>query len=240
MEATMHPSLEAICQPRAIRVFDRVDISPALRDELLHAALLAPSGFNSQPYRLFWVESPTSRREVATLCFGQPLAQTASALLIAVADLGCWRSTSLGQLAWMRAPGFSPEKISEYERKSKFAKWFYIQGWCNLLGAFKWIVFRAVNVFKIIGMPPVTRQGLFKWASKNTSLTCENLMIAAESLGLSSCPMEGFDARRLSRFLHLTSRSQEIVMVIAIGKKSPLHVDQPQWRRPLESTVTFL
>jgi nitroreductase len=91
-----------------------------------------------------------------------------------------------------------------------------------------------------MGMPPVTRQGLFKWATKSTSLACENLMIAAESLGLNTCPMEGFDSRRLSRFLHLSSRYQEIVMVIAIGKKSARHVDQPQWRRPLESTVTFL
>jgi hypothetical protein len=29
-------------------------------------------------------------------------------------------------------------------------------------------------------------------------------------------------------------------MVIAIGKKSTAHVDQPQWRRPLEATVTIL
>ncbi len=224
----MHSSLNAITQRRAIR------------DELLDAARLAPSSFNSQPYRLFWVASPDARRAVAHLCFSQAPAQTASALVVAVADLSCWQSTSTGQLAWMRAAGFSPEKISEYERKSKFVKWFYIRGWCNLLGALKWFVFRAVNLFKIIGVPPVTRQGLFKWATKSTSLACENLMIAAEALGLNSCPMEGFDGRRLSRFLHLSSRDQDIVMVIAIGKKSALHIDQPQWRRPLESTVTIL
>jgi hypothetical protein len=49
-------------------------------------------------------------------------------------------------------------EIAEFERKSKLAKWFFIQGWCNLLGALKWLAFRAVNVFKIIGMPPVTRR----------------------------------------------------------------------------------
>jgi nitroreductase len=240
METTMHPSLDAIFHGRAIRVFDPVEIPPALRDELLHAARVAPSSFNSQPYRLFWVASPDSLRAVARLCFSQPPAQTASALVVAAADLAAWPSTSLGQLEWMRASGFSPEKISEYERKSKLAKWFYIQGCFNLLGALKWLVFRAVNLFKMVGMPPVTRQGLFKWATKSTSLACQNLLIAAESLGLNTCPMEGFDSRRLSRFLHLDSRNQEIVMVIAIGKKSPRHIDQPQWRRPLESTVTFL
>jgi nitroreductase len=98
----------------------------------------------------------------------------------------------------------------------------------------------VLNRFKIIGMPPVTRQGLFKWATKNTSLACENLMIAAESLGLNTCSMEEFAGRRLARFLGLSSRDHEIVMVIAIGKKFPRHIDQAQWRRPLESTVTIL
>lgn len=65
-------------------------------------------------------------------------------------------------------------------------------------------------------------------------------MIAAEALGLNTCPMEGFDGRRLSKFLGLSPRTHEIVMVIAIGKKSVRHVDQPQWRRPLEATVKIL
>jgi hypothetical protein len=52
--------------------------------------------------------------------------------------------------------------------------------------------------------------------------------------------MEGFDARRFGRFLRLSSRDHEIVMVIAIGKKPAGHIDQPQWRRLLESTVTIL
>ncbi len=69
---------------------------------------------------------------------------------------------------------------------------------------------------------------------------CENLMIAAEALGLNTCPLEGFDALRLSKFLGLSARAHDIVMVIAIGKKSPAHVDQPQWRRALEATVTIL
>jgi len=65
-------------------------------------------------------------------------------------------------------------------------------------------------------------------------------MIAAEALGLNTCPMEGFDGVRLAKFVGLRRRTQEIVMVIAIGKKSTAHVDQPQWRRPLERTVAIL
>ena len=89
-------------------------------------------------------------------------------------------------------------------------------------------------------MVPVSKQGLFKWATKSTALACGNLMIAAEALGWNTCPMEGFDGVRLRKFLGLSAGTQEIVMVIAVGKKSTKHVDQPQWRRPQEETVTIL
>ena len=108
------------------------------------------------------------------------------------------------------------------------------------LARVKWMIFRLVNLWMTIGVPPVFRQDLLKWATKSTSLACENLMIAAEALGLNTCPMEGFDGRRLSRFLGLSTRYHEIVMVIAIGKKSPAYTEPPQWRRPLDATVTVL
>jgi nitroreductase len=97
-----------------------------------------------------------------------------------------------------------------------------------------------VNLWKTFGMPPSFRHDVFKWATKGTTLACANLMIAAEALGLNTCPMEGFDGRRLSRFLGLSARHHEIVMVIAIGKKSSACAESPQWRRPLDATVTIL
>jgi len=236
----MNQILDAIFQRRAVKVFDPVEIPPETREHILDAARLAPSSFNIQPYRFYWIESPQTRREAARLCMNQSPAATASALVVAVADLGSWQTTTQSQLQWMRTAGFSSEKIYESERKSKWAKWFFIQGWFGILGALKWVICRLVNMWTILGAPPVARQGMFKWATKNTSLACENLMIAAEALGLNTCPMEGFDGRRLSKFLGLSSRYHEIVLVIAIGKKSSRHVDQPQWRRPLRATVQVL
>jgi hypothetical protein len=235
----MHSSRNAIFQRRAIRVFEPIEISPTCATNFGR-----PLGSFLRASKASRIDSSGTRR--ATHCARLPNCVSASRLpkphplWLLPSDIGAWRSTALGQLEWMRAPGFSPEKIAEFERKFNLAKWFFIQGWCNLLGALKWLAFRAINLFKIIGVPPVTRQGLFKWATKSTSLACENLMIAAESFGPNTCPMEGFDARWLGRFLRLSSRDHEIVMVIAIGKKSPGHIDQPQWRRPLEFTVTIL
>jgi nitroreductase len=232
--------LDAIFQRRAVKVFDPVEISAETRDRILHAARLAPSSFNIQPYRFYWVQTPELLKTAARLCFGQSPAATASALVVAVADIASWKATAQGELAWMRTAGFSPEKIREAEKRAKIGKWFFLQGWFGIFGWLKLLVLRTVHLWMITGTIPVARQGMFKWASRSGALACANLMIAAEALGLNTCPMEGFDDIRLSKFLGLSPRKHEIMMVIAVGKKSAQHVDRPQWRRPLESTVTVL
>ena len=236
----MSEILEAIFERRAVKEFEAVEIPGAVRERILDAARVAPSSFNIQPYRFYWVETPELKRDAARLCMGQAPAKTASALVVAVADIGSWQATNESYLEWMRKERLSEMKISDFEKRAKLAKWFFTQGWFGIFGWMKWAILRVVHLWKIIGMAPVARQGLFKWATKSTALACENLMIAAEALGLNTCPMEGFDGRRLGKFLGISPRVHEIVMVIAIGKKSARHVDQPQWRRPLEATVKVL
>ena len=232
--------LDAIFQRRAIKVFDPVAIPAATREQILSAASVAPSSFNIQPYRFYWVQSPKIKENAARLCFEQTPAVTASALIVAVADIGSWKSTAQCELQWMRTAGFTEKKIRDQERRAKLGKYFFIQGWFGVLGAIKWTILRVLHFWKIMGTLPVARRGMFQWATKNASLACQNLMIAAEALGLNTCPMEGFDGLRLAKLLGLSSRDHEIVMVIAIGKKSLRHLDQPQWRRPLETTMHFL
>jgi nitroreductase len=232
--------LSAIFQRRAIRAFEAVEVPASTRDLLLQSARQAPSSFNMQPYRLYWVESPAQRAAVAKLCLSQNAAQTASALVVAVADIGSLRSTAELQAAWMRQSGFPARKIREYERTARIGRIIFMSGPLGLFGALKWALFRLLHAFKTIGSAPVTRHDVFRWASKSTALACQNLMIAAEVVGLNSCPMEGFDGQRLARYLGLSRKCQEVVMVIAIGRKSPSHTVPPQWRRPIESTVTVL
>jgi nitroreductase len=236
----MSEILEALFQRRAVKVFEPIEISEGVREQILNAARHAPSSFNSQPYKFYWVGSGGKKAAVAKLCLGQKPAETASALVVAVADLGSLSTTAQAQLEWMRRSGFSHAKVRDYERTAKIGRILFMPGPFGIFGAVKWAIFRLVNLWKTMGMPPVFRQDLLKWATKSTSLACENLMIAAEALGLNTCPMEGFDGRRLSRFLGLSTRYHEIVMVIAIGRKSPAYAQPPQWRRPLDATVTVL
>jgi nitroreductase len=130
--------------------------------------------------------------------------------------------------------------MRDYKLKAKIGRILFMPGPFGVFAGIKWTLFRLINLWKVIGMPPLSRQDLFKWATKSTSLACQNLMIAAEALGMNTCPMEGFDGRRLSHYLGLSSRNHEIVMVIAVGKRSRAYDEPPQWRRSLDATVTVL
>jgi len=232
--------LDAILQRRAVKLFDPVELSRELREQILDAARSAPSSFNMQPYRFYWVGSAAKRATVAKLCMGQAPAKTASALVVAVADIGSMPATARGQAEWMRQTSFAEDKIRDYERTAKIGRLLFMPGPFGIFAVIKRAIFWLMNLWMTIGMPPLSRQDIFKWATKGTSLACQNLMIAAEALGVNTCPMEGFDGRRLAQYLGLSHRYHEIVMVIAIGKKSQDYVEPPQWRRPLQTTVTVL
>ena len=236
----MDDILGAIFRRRAIKLFEPAEISQELREQILNAARHAPSSFNMQPYRFYWVESEAKKATVARLCHRQKPAETASALVVAVADIGSMPATTQGQLEWMRTSNFTEEKIRDYERTAKIGRILFMPGPFGIFAAVKWVAFWLLNLLRTSGMPPLFRQDLFKWATKGTSLACQNLMIAAEALGVNTCPMEGFDGRRLSRYLGLSRRNHDVVMVIAVGKRSHAFVEPPQWRRPLPATVTVL
>src|SRR5579871_2060349 len=109
----MNGILETIVQRRAVKAFEPVEISGEVREQILDAARYAPSSFNTQPYRLYWIGTEKQRAVAAKLCMGQKPAATASALVVAVADLGSLRATSQAQVAWMRTRSeFSEDRKS--------------------------------------------------------------------------------------------------------------------------------
>src|ERR1700690_1159687 len=108
----MSEILDIILRRRAVKVFDPVDISVETRDQILKAASVAPSSFNSQPYRFYWAQSPEKLKRGARFVFGQNPPATAPALVVAGAEIASWRKTAKAEIARMRTAGFfSAEKI---------------------------------------------------------------------------------------------------------------------------------
>jgi nitroreductase len=73
-------------------------------------------------------------------------------------------------------------------------------------------------------------------AHKSAALAAQTFMLSMVAEGHDTCPVEGFDSKRLRKLLNLPSRA-EINMVITCGKRIPEGIYGPRFRVPLEEVV---
>jgi nitroreductase len=71
---------------------------------------------------------------------------------------------------------------------------------------------------------------------KSCALAAQTFMLSIAAEGFESCPMEGFDAKRVKKALNLPSGA-EINMIIAVGKATPEGVWGPRNRVPYNEVV---
>ncbi len=64
---------------------------------------------------------------------------------------------------------------------------------------------------------PVIANDAIAWAEKNTAFAAQTLLLAAAANDLCAVPMEGFDERRLSTYLSLSTHLFSIPFVVAVG-----------------------
>lgn len=143
----MKDILDVILQRRAVKLFERVVIAPGARERILNAARHAPSSFNLQPYKLYWVESAAKKAAVAKLCLEQAPAETASALVVVVADIGSMPATTQGQLEWMRRSAFAESKIRDYQRTARIGRILFMPGPFGIFAVVKRALFWLLNLW---------------------------------------------------------------------------------------------
>lgn len=96
-------TLEAIRSRRAVKHYDASHVmSEAEQRELLELALLSPTAFNLQHWRLVVVEDAALRREIRAQAWDQAQVTDASLLLVLCADLASWQKQAAR--VWADAP----------------------------------------------------------------------------------------------------------------------------------------
>ena len=209
---------DLIKKRRSVRKFTKEEIPEFVMRKCLQACLLAPNSSNLQPWEFYWVRTKKKKQEVIKSCFSQNAAKTAKELVIAVSRIDTWRRNR-------------DLIIEEYEKKNKLLP--IIQNYYNKLipliyfhdrigisGIIKRIVFVFINIvgyFKPVMRGPIYKHDLFETVTKSTALACQNFMMALVAEGFDSCPMEGFDEKRIKKILNL-SRTCHVVMIFGIGK----------------------
>lgn len=201
----------------ATKFFDEKPVPEDVLKQVLALVLRAPSGFNMQPYQCIVVTSDEAKQKLSKGMLGsnQQRVLEAGASVIFAADLNSMKN--MGKLTTLLAEaGEAPEFI----RKVPLYASLFSTGH-NRLVRIPMTIFKkiAFGVIRRLGKGMPTIAGAETWAFKNTMLAVQELLLAATAHGLASCPMEGFDMRRLRKQFRIPLR-YSIPIVVSIGYAS--------------------
>lgn len=217
-----HPSTftEVIESRRSVRRFKPgVQVPEHVMNRALEHALLAPNSSNLQMWEFVWVRSASKKKTLVDACLSQPAAATAAELVVCLARTDTWRANRQRMLDTLSSTGAVPASVHRYYEK--IIPFALSQGPWGLLGLAKKLALTVAGLFRAVPRQPTSRADMRVWAVKSTALACENLMLSLRSQGFDSCPMEGFDSRRVKRLLKINSSGAEVVMVLGVGAALP-------------------
>lgn len=102
--------LETIAARRSVKHYDPAFQMPeADVQKLLEAAILSPTSFNIQHWRVVRVSNPAKRAEIKAAAWGQAQVTDASLLLVLTADVQAWAKKP--ERYWVNAPQAAQEMI---------------------------------------------------------------------------------------------------------------------------------
>lgn len=227
---------DAIAYRRSVRVYDpNQSIDSDIVKECIRQATLAPTSSNLQLWEFYHVTQENTKKALAKACLNQNAARTATQFVVAVARKDKWKSRVKANLAFLNQQ-FDQQEIRDSKRE-KMAKNYYTKiiptlytDFLGILGVLK----RFFATIQGISKPmyrQVMQSDLDIVAHKSTALAAQNFMISMAANNYDTCPMEGFDSKRVKAILGLPSAAM-ITMVISCGIRGKGGVYGPQFRVP--------
>lgn len=218
---------------RSVRRFLDEPIDDGVLRDCLQLAMLAPNSSNLQPWDFYLIKNPNKKQQMVRACLNQNAAKTSQALIAVVARSNTYRANSRKILQqWPTKP--VPAIVKRYYAVAMPFNYFH--GPLNLFGALKFLVVTLIGFFRPVTRGPYSAAGTRLWAVKSTALAAENLMLALRAHGYDSCPMEGFDSKRVDKILNLP-QDASVVMIIGAGKRAPNGIYHQRMRFDPEQSI---
>jgi nitroreductase len=183
----------AILQRRSIKTFESTPIPPNILKELLTLTIAAPSSYNLQDWRIILIQDETQKAGIAEACFGQQQPIQAPMTVVFAADPNAWKQ----------------DLTPIYEQGIAKGVWTP-----ETVAYFK----SAIPKFQA-SLGDRTRE----YAVKDAMIAATHFVLAAESLGLSTCFMNGWSEARVKSVLGVADNLDlAIAVIVPIGYPAEL------------------
>lgn len=187
-------------------------------EELLH---YAPSSINSQPWHFVIASSAEGKAAVATSTQGTSAYNAQKIINASHVVVFCARQDfDDAHLASI---------ISQEEKDGRFSGEEARAGQLKGRGFY-------------VNMHRFDRKDTQHWMEKQVYIALGSLMLGAASLGVDTCPIEGFDPRTLDEALGLREKGLTSVVILALGYsgEGDFNAKLPKSRLPLSAVISHL
>ena len=216
---------EALNYRRAVRVFDKnKPLDPEKVKRCLELAALAPSSSNMQLWDFFQITRPELIARIAGACLGQSAAATASEIVVFVTRQDLYRQRAQFVLEFERGNIRRNSPEARQAKRIRDRELYYgrlmplLYARCGgILGAFRVLLAKGIGLLRPM-MREVSECDMRVTVNKSCALAAQTFMIAMAAEGYDTCPLEGFDSKRMKKLLKLP-HGAGINMVVPCGMR---------------------
>jgi nitroreductase len=230
---------EIVHTRRSVRVYHSTDYNPAAVTKSLELATLAPNSSNMQLWEFYRISSAEMKSHVAEACLSQNAAKTAQEFVVIVVRPDLWKSRAQANAQHLQKDEKSNKKnftgLSRVQYYQKLMPLLYNNDWLGIRGLLKKIYVTLKGISKPI-VREVTGADIRVVVHKSAALAAQTFMLSMVAEGHDTCPMEGFDSKRMKKILNLPSKA-EVNMIISCGKRLPEGIYGDRFRIPMEEVV---
>ena len=182
--------LEAMNFRHACKVFDDIKkIHSEDLDFILEVGRLSPSSFGMEPWKFLVVQNQDLKEKLRPFCWNQPQITTCSDLVVILSKIDDLKPQNeyVGKM-------FARRNLSEenYEK--------YLNLYANHLS-------HTMS----------SDENILAWGARQCYIAIGNMMSGAASIGIDSCPIEGFEKEKIEEILQLDSSRYQLAVIVAFG-----------------------
>ena len=214
---------EVLNYRRSVRTYDQEkQIDTEKVKHCLELATLAPNSSNMQLWEFYHITQPELMAALSKACLDQTATSTASQIVVFVTrqDLHRKRSKFVLEFEIGNIQRNSPKERQQKRIKDRELYYgklipFLYTRFFGIVGLIRVLITSAVGIFRPI-VRQVSENDMRVVVHKTCALAAQTFMIAMANEGYDTCPLEGFDSKRVKKLLNLPYRA-EINMVISCG-----------------------
>ena len=205
--------LEILKFRHACKIFDESKkISAGEFDFNLEAGRLSPSSTGLEQWDFLVVQNKELREKIKAVSWNQAQITSCSHLVVILAKIKEIKvgSSYIDKMIARRAD----KNIEAIAARQKFYNDFLLSNFKN------------------------DDELTFQWSHEQCMIAATNMMNAAASLGIDSCPIEGFDRHALNELLGLDESEKRVAIVVPFGYR--LNPQPEKYRRQRSEVVTWI